>query len=212
MIVYGISLSPYVMKTLAYAAEKNLEVDHRPAMPGADDAEFRAASWFGKVPGFADGDYKLSDSSAIIAYLEAKYPTPALIPAEPQARGKTIWFDEFADTMLVAVGGKLFVNRVISPRFMGKPGDLAAADAAEQHELPPLLAYLEDHLEGHQFLVGDSLTLADIAVAVPFINLLYAGYTVDAATYPRLAAFLARMHARPSIATILARDRQMIGV
>ena len=61
--------------------------------------EFLAASPFKKMPAMADGDYRLSDSTAIIHYLEAKYPEPELIPTEARARGRVIWFDEFADTM-----------------------------------------------------------------------------------------------------------------
>ena len=39
------------------------------------------------MPGFADGDYYLADSSAIIHYLEAKHPDPEMIPADPELRG-----------------------------------------------------------------------------------------------------------------------------
>ena len=82
MILYGSSLSPFVRKVLAYAGEKGIELDSQPVGPGDPNPDFRAASPFGKMPGFADGDYRLGDSSAIIHYLEAKYPEPALIPAD----------------------------------------------------------------------------------------------------------------------------------
>jgi glutathione S-transferase len=42
--------------------------------------EFRAASPFAKMPALVDGDYHLADSSAIIHYLEAKYPEPRAHP------------------------------------------------------------------------------------------------------------------------------------
>ena len=71
----------------------------QPVGPGDPNPDFRAASPFGKMPALADGDYHLADSSAIIHYLEAKHPEPALIPADPKERGRTVWFDEFADTM-----------------------------------------------------------------------------------------------------------------
>ena len=90
MILYGSSLSPYVRKVLAFAAEKGVELEVQPVTPGDPDPDFRLASPFGKMPGFRDGDYALPDSSAIVHYLEAKFPQPALIPAEAEARGKTI--------------------------------------------------------------------------------------------------------------------------
>ncbi|HLL31009.1 MAG TPA: glutathione S-transferase family protein, partial [Allosphingosinicella sp.] len=143
MIVYGASLSPFVRKVLAYGAEKGLELEHKPIGLGSDDPDFLASSPFRKIPGFSDGDFAISDSSAIIHYLEAKYPEPALIPAEPEARARTIWFDEFADTILCACGAKMFFNRIVAPRFLGREGDLETADKAEREELPPILDYLE---------------------------------------------------------------------
>ena len=87
MIVYGSSLSPFVRKVLAYASEKGIDVEVKPTALGDADSDFRAASPFGKMPGFSDGDFQLADSSAIIHYLEAKQPEPNLIPTEPKARG-----------------------------------------------------------------------------------------------------------------------------
>ena len=100
------------------------------------------------MPALLDGDFCLADSSAIIHYLDAKYPEPALIPAEPRARGRTIWFDEFADTILFGCGQKMFFNRVVAPIFLKRPGDEAAAEAAERDELPPILDYLETVVAG----------------------------------------------------------------
>src|SRR3546814_8676944 len=61
----------------------------------------------------------------------------------------------------------LFFNRIVAPKFLGREGDLAAADVAEKDELPKLLAYLEGAIPAPGFLVGDRLTLADLAVASP---------------------------------------------
>ncbi|HYI42478.1 MAG TPA: glutathione S-transferase family protein, partial [Sphingomicrobium sp.] len=139
MILYGSSLSPFVRKVLAFAGEKGLELDVRPVGIGDQNPEFRAASPFGKMPALVDGDFRLSDSSAIIHYIEAKNPEPPLIPADPRLRGECIWFEEFADTMLSACGGKMFFNRIVAPKFLGRPGDEALAETAEKVELPPIL-------------------------------------------------------------------------
>jgi glutathione S-transferase len=206
MIVYGSSLSPFVRKVLAYASEKSIEVEVKPTGLGNTDPDFLAASPFGKMPGFSDGDYRLADSSAIIHYLEAKHPEPNLIPTEPKARGRTIWFDEFADTILFACGGKMFLNRIVAPRFLGREGDLAAADAAECNELPPILAYLETQIPESGYLVEDRLTLADIAVASPFANLRHLGVAIDAAKYPKVAHFADTILSRPSFAPWVERE------
>lgn len=206
MIVYGASLSPFVRKVLAYGAEKGLELEHKPLGLGSDDPDFLAASPFRKIPAFRDGDFGISDSSAIIHYLEAKYPEPALIPADAEARARVIWFDEFADTILCACGAKMFFNRIVAPRFLGREGDLEIADQAEKNELPPILDYLERTIPEGGWLVGDRLTLADIAVATAFANFRHLGIDIDPGRHPKVAAFAGRMLARPSFAGWVERE------
>jgi glutathione S-transferase len=207
MILYGSSLSPFVRKVLAFASEKGIELEVRPTGIADPDPQFRAASPFGKMPALADGDYKLADSSAICHYIEAAHPAPALIPAEPKARGRTIWFDEFADTILFACGARMFLNRIVAPLFLKREGDAAAADAAEREELPPILDYLEGVVpDAGGFLVGEALTLADIAVASPFVNLRHMAVDWDAERHPRTGAYVEAILARPSFAGLIERE------
>ena len=205
MIVYGASLSPFVRKVLAFAAEKGLEVEHQVVGLGSDDPQFLEASPFKKIPGFRDGDFAISDSSAIIAYMDAIKPEPNLIPTEPKARARTIWYDEFGDTILASCGAKMFFNRVVAPRFLGREGDLEAADKAQCEELPPLLDYLERVLPESGWLVEDRLTLADIAVASPLVNLGHLGVDYREGR-PKLAAFADRMHGRDSFRSWVERE------
>ena len=206
MILYGSTMSPFVRKVAAYAVEKGIEFELKPITLADPDPEFRAASPFRKMPALVDGDYSLADSSAIIHYLEAKYPEPELIPSDPRERGRTIWFDEFADTLLFACGAKSFFNRVVAPRFLGRDGDLGAADAAERDELPPLLDYLEGVIPDSGFLVGDRLTLADISVAGPFANFDHCGVAIDEARYPKTMRYARAILARPSYAKYVERE------
>ncbi|MEA3030289.1 MAG: glutathione S-transferase [Sphingomonadales bacterium] len=200
MIVYGSSLSPFVRKVLAFGAEKGIDLELKPSGLGNKDPEFLAASPFGKMPGLRDGDFGISDSSAIVAYLEAVKPEPNLIPTEPKARARTIWFDEYSDTILFACGGKMFFNRIVAPRFLGQPGDEEIAAKAECDELPPLLDYLETVIPESGFLVEDRLTLADISVASPFANLRHLDFAIDESRHPKVKAYVAAILARPSFA------------
>jgi glutathione S-transferase len=211
MIVYGSSLSPFVRKVLAFAAEKGIEVELKPSGLGNKDPEFLEASPFGKMPGLRDGDFAISDSSAIVAYLDAVKPEPNLIPTEARARARTIWFDEFSDTILFACGGKIFFNRIVAPRFLGQPGDEEVAARAECDELPPLLDYLERVIPESGFLVEDRLTLADIAVASPFVNLQHLGVALDPARWPKLKAYVEAVLARPSFAPWVAKETAFLG-
>lgn len=206
MILYGSSMSPYVRKVLAFAAEKGLELESRPVGIGDQDPAFRAASPFGKMPAFSDGDFGISDSSAIIAYLDALRPEPVLIPSEAKARARCVWWEEFSDTLLMDCGKALFFNRVVSPMFLKRPGDLAAADRAEREMLPPLLDYLESEVpDAGGFLIEDRITLADLAVASPFANLTrHLG--IDISGHPRTLAYVDAILARPSLATWVEKE------
>ncbi len=206
MIVYGSSLSPFVRKVLVFGAEKGIALELKRTGLGSDEAEFREASPFGKMPALRDGDFTLADSTAIVTYLEAIQPEPELIPADPKARARTIWFDEFADTILFGCGRKMFFNRIVAPRFLGRAGDMAEAEAAEREELPPILDYLERILPDSGWLVGDRLTLADIAVASPFANFRHLGIDIGATARPKLAAFVDKMLSRPSFSGWVERE------
>lgn len=209
MILYGSSLSPFVRKTMAYLAEKGLSAEIVPVGIQDPNPAFRACSPFGKMPGFSDGDFAISDSTAIITYLEAKHPTPSMVPADPASRARTIWYEEFADTILIACMGKVFFNRVVAPRFLGLPGDQAVADAAEKDEFPPLADYLEGIIPASGFLVDDRLTLADLAVASPFVNFSHVGIEVDAKTHPKTRTYVDAILARPSFAPIIAQEKAL---
>lgn len=210
MIVHGSNLSPFVRKVLVFAAEKGVAIENVPTGIGPKTPEFLEMSPFGKIPAFEDGDYKLCDSSAIVQYIEAKHPQPSLIPAEARARGRTIWFDEYADTIMFAAYAPIFFNRVVA-KLVGLPQDLAAADKAQADAVPPVLDYLERVVTDSGFLVEDRMTLADIAVCCPIVNASLADCVIDAAKYPRTATYFGDMMTRPSFAEQINLVTKLLG-
>ena len=216
MIVYGSTLSPFVRKVMAFIAEKRLTAELKRAGMGRGGPEFEEASPFHKMPAFrdpgADGgrDFTISDSTAIITYLEARHPEPNLIPTDPVARARAIWYEEFADTVFHKPNGAIFLNRFVLPKVMKRPGDEVVAAAAERDEIPPLLDYLERVAPASGFLVEDRITLADIAVASPFVNLGHVGVDIDGTRWPRATAYLDGILARPSFAALIAEERRMV--
>jgi glutathione S-transferase len=199
MIVYGSSRSPFVRKVLVFAAEKGLTVEHKPIGIQDKSPAFRACSPLGKMPGFADGAFELADSTAICHYLERRYPMPALFPSTAEDYGRMVWFEEFVDTVLIPAAGKVFFHLVVKPRYLNQPGDPAVVDKALADELPPLFDYLEGAITG-PFLVGSTLSLADIAVAQPFVNLTIAERPLDTGRWPKLGRYVAALAARPGFA------------
>lgn len=209
MQLYGSTISPFVRKVAVFAEEKGIAFDLIPTAPGDASPAFRAISPFGHIPAMVDGDFALADSSAIVTYLEAKHPEPALIPVDPQERGRTIWFEELADTIMFATCRPMLFNRVAGP-LRGLPVDAAAADTAEREQWPPILAYLEQVIGDRAFLVGETLTLADIAVTSVIASTLHATRPIDAAAYPCVTRYLAAMLARPAFALRLESERRFI--
>lgn len=209
-VVFGAPLSPFVRKVRVALAEKNIPYELNAVFPGSDDPEFRALSPLGKVPAFRDGHVGLADSSVICAYLEKRYPTPALLPTDPAAYATALWFEEYADSKLFEVlTGGVFFERIVKGHMRGEPADEAKVAAALQ-QLPAVCGYLEQQL-GAGALGGSALTLGDIAVATQFVNLQYGGEQVDAAAFPKLAQFLARTLARRSFTDCLTGERQLMG-
>jgi glutathione S-transferase len=209
MLIYGSSLSPFVRKAMVFATEKGLAYDNKVVRLGQPDTEFDACSPFGKIPGFQDGDFKISDSSAIITYLDAAHPEPNLVPTEPKARAWTVWYEEYADSIFVGAAGPIFFNRVVGPRFMGAQPDEAAIEKGINVAMPPVLDYLERTIPASGFLVEDRFTLADIAVASPFVNLEHAGF--DFGQWPKAKAYADAILARPSFADIIKREQRILG-
>ncbi|SCW69321.1 glutathione S-transferase [Sphingobium faniae] len=203
MILYGARPSPFVRKVIVFAAEKGIALDVQPGGFGQGGEMFAQASPFGKIPAFQDGDFLISDSTAIITYLDTLHPQPDLIPAEAKARARTVWYEEFADTILQPAGVEIFFNRVVAP-FLGLPSDLAAADRAEAEKMPGLYDYVEKALPDSGWLVEDRFTLADIAVACPLINIGYCSVGLEQGRWPRAKAWLQRVRERPSFAEALA--------
>ncbi|OYX62565.1 MAG: glutathione S-transferase [Novosphingobium sp. 32-60-15] len=205
MKLYGALLSPYVRKVAVICEEKGISWDLARGGPGSTDPEFLAASPLGKIPAIDDDGFTLADSSAIAFYLEAKYPDPCLLPADPQARGKTVFWDEFADTVLGTSGLKILFNRLVGPKLLKVGGDEAIALQGEA-ELPRWLDWLETQVPAQGWLLGDAFTLADIAVASTMRTLAYVGHGVDAAQRPQIAAWYGRVVARPAWAAVAERE------
>lgn len=213
MKLYGALLSPFVRKVALAAAEKGMEYELVLSSPGNPDPEFAKASPFGKIPAMKDGDFTLADSTAIVTYMEAKQPSPALLPAEAQARGKAMWFDEFTDTIYGASALKILFNRLVAPRILKLPYDEEVAKQGEA-ELPRSLDYLESVVPAEGWLVGD-FSLADISVASMLRTTSYVGLGPDAANYPKTAAWYERVRARPGWQAVAAQEApvaQRLGV
>ncbi|HEX4295607.1 MAG TPA: glutathione S-transferase family protein [Rhizomicrobium sp.] len=214
LMIYGSTISPFVRKVRVVLAEKGLEYGIDPVNPFAPPPEFLAISPLKRIPAFRDTDLPepnhLSDSSVICDYLEHKFPTPALYPADPYQRARALWYEEYADSILAqTVGSGLFFERVVKRIMKGQP-DESVCQATLTQKLPPLFDYLEKEIGDKQFFAGGAFSIADVAVATMIVNFEHAGEAIDAARWPKLAAFVKHVHERPSFKTCIDEERPFI--
>ena len=212
-IVYGANGSPFVRKVRVFLAEKSIPYEMETVIPLNVSPEYKKLHPMGKIPAFRDGDVTLADSSIICAYLEKKYPTPPLYPSDPYTYAKSLWFEEYGDTALAQViGGKIFFPKLVAPLFYQRTPDEAAIKKAFDEELPPLCDYLEGQLGNQEWIVGDAFSIGDIGIASQFINLKLCGLEVDARRWPKLAKYIATIHARPSFKKLLEEEAKTFKV
>jgi glutathione S-transferase len=205
--IIGASLSPFVRKTRVFFAEKGIPYEHEPLVPFNVPAEYKKKSPLGKIPCLEHDGRPLPDSSVICAYVEKVHPQPALYPSDPWDYGRALWYEEYIDGGFVGTGmAPVFFERVVK-KLMGAQPDQAKVQEAIDKVHPVTFAYLSEQIGDQEYLVGGRFTIADIAVASPFVNLAHAGVHADAKRWPKLAAYLERIHARPSFKTLIEQER-----
>jgi glutathione S-transferase len=208
--VYGAILSPFVRKVLMVLEHKQQSYHCERVLPFANSPSYAAKHPLRKIPAFEDEYITLADSSVICDYLENKYPQPALYPKTPVERAKALWLEEYADTALQQLlGPGVFFAKLVAPAMYGTPVDQQKIDHSLQ-QLPPCLDYLERDVAGSGYLVGGELSIADLSVASVFLNGYYAGFEVDAARWPKLAAYLQRLFAHPLFLKRIEQERPLL--
>jgi glutathione S-transferase len=169
--------------------------------------EFLAVNPNGKVPALVDGDVKVFESVAILAYLGERYGVDkgmwpkAGTPEAGEALSWTVWSStEFSVPLFeVVMHGTDFQ--------WAHPKEHRSAHAAEQgrKRWNECIQILDKRLEGRDFLLGKSYTLADCAVGhVVTIGPMFAGLPVDS---KNVAAWVARITARPAFAKVMSEQQ-----
>lgn len=206
--IYGALLSPFVRKVRCVLSEKQVPYELVATNPFDKSGDFLKRSPLGRIPALEDEQGRsLADSTVIAEYLEERHPEPPLFPRDPYDRARVRWFDEYADGgMAPSLTAKIFFQRVISAKLIKGGCDESVVQGALK-ELPTFLAYLEGELGGHQYLVAETFTLADVSVACQLVNLRHAGVEVDRTRFPALAAWFERVVGRPSLQALVEQDQ-----
>lgn len=142
--------------------------------------EFLAINPIGKVPAIVDGNLKLWESGAILLYLAEKYQK---MPQSLAERAKiTQWV--------------IFANATLAPALFSPD--------KRQKEIPRLLTPINQILQQQSFILGEKLSVADVAIAsyLYYAKLLVA---LDLKEYPEIVKYLDRIAARPAFKKTMSK-------
>jgi len=164
MKLYGAMASPYVARVLMYASLKGIELELESAPGGMGSDEYKAINVTGKIPALQTDAGVISESTVICDYLEAAFPEPSLLPAEPML---------LAQARMIARMTDLYVAPHNSPltRMRASGGHDQAIIDQQAAEFAKGFAFIERSMGPGPFAAGDSPTIGDCALA-PFIVML----------------------------------------
>jgi len=197
----SIGPNPRVVKM--FIAEKGLDISrHQVDLLAGENrkAPYTEINPTGTTPALQiEEGLVLAEITAICEYLEELHPTPALIGETPMQRAETrMWvrridlniLEPMANGFRFAEGLQMFKDRM---RTIPHAADDLKSLAREK------IAWLNDKIEGRDFIVGDRFTLADIMLFA-FLDF---GAQVGQPLAPankNIAAWMERVKTRPSVA------------
>jgi glutathione S-transferase len=207
MKLYTHALSPFSGKVRVALDEKGVPYEEE-SLPITRQAILEKpkamldANPRGQVPTLIAGDLVLYDSTVILEWLEERHPEPPLLPGGVDERARARLLEDEGDWLMNTA-----VMQLLAQTY--RLSDPALADAAELAAARCALLAAFDRLEGgladgREFLVGERFGVADLSMSFPVSFAAFFGVPPTGA-HPRLAAWLGRISARPSLAAETAR-------
>ena len=161
--------------------------------PGMRAPEYLKVNPMGRVPTLLDGDLTMSESGAIVQYVLARYGNGRLVPAlTSQDFGPYLQWLHYAEGMLMPPVNTIVVETKLLPPERRNQGN---ADRALKL-LTRMLVPVNTHLEGREFVAGE-FSGADIMTG--HACTVAATLGADVSDKPHLAAYIARINARPAL-------------
>jgi glutathione S-transferase len=213
MIVHGVPGSPYVRAALLTLEEKGAEYEFAAMALGTLKQQPHLSRHpFGRIPALEHDGWMLYETQAIIRYVDAVVPGPRLQPEEPRAAarmnqliGITDWY------VMPQVSAPITRNRVVAPRFNRPVDEDAIVKAIPNARI--CIAEIARLLDGHAWLAGNAISLADLLLAPQLSMFVQAPEGAQILhEHENLNRWLARIEARPSMqATTWDRLLERVG-
>jgi len=193
MKLYAIVGSPNSRKVLAVArhAGLNLDIEYLDLFEGhTQSPEYKALNPNAMVPTLVHGDLTLWESNAINQYLAERSENATLFPKDLALRADIVRWQCWELAHFNQAFGTLAYEAVAKPSFMDAAGNPAIIEWSKE-QLARFASVLNQHLQGREFLVGNTITLADYSM----IHVEFFKETIpfDWSPYPHVNAYFERM-------------------
>lgn len=135
--------------------------------------EYLAVNPFGRIPSLVDGNFSIWESGAILLYLADKH---GKLPQSVEERARiTQWV--------------IFANATVAPALFN--------EQVRAEAMPNLMQPLSDLLSKQDFLAGNELTVADVALG-SMLSFFQFQLKMDFSAYPGVTAYIGRLAQRPA--------------
>jgi glutathione S-transferase len=163
----GFPVSNYYNKVKLALLEKNVPFDEENVKTGLTDEAVLSASPLAKIPFIRTPQGTLCESEAIVEYIEAAYPNPPLLPADPFAAAKVRELCIYIDLHLELVARELYYQAF----FGGTVSE--GTQARVRKQLDKSIPAAKRLLKFAPYAAGDTFTLADCAayVSLPLVGM-----------------------------------------
>ena len=202
LTLYGQVMSR-AQRTLWLLEELEVPFEHEKVNQNAGESrteDFMKLNPNGHVPVLKDGDLVLWETIAINWHIAAKYGSDSLWPTDQDQQSQIMQWSLWMTTELENVLVDYLRHAIVYPEDKRNP---ALAEAAK-NQYPVPMKVLDDALQGRDYLVGDSFTLADLNVA-SMLGLVDVYKQFDNSDFPTAVSWLEKMLGRPARAKALAR-------
>jgi glutathione S-transferase len=164
--LYGVPGSPYVRSALLGLEEKGADYRFSPIPFGTTrSAEHLARHPFGRMPVIDHGDFRLYETQAILRYVDAVVPGPALQPRDPKIAARMNQIIGIVDCYVMRfVSAPISAERLFAQRFWNRP----ANETVVAEALPNARICIQelDRLKGEaDYMTGDAVSIADLMLA-----------------------------------------------
>lgn len=204
----GTWTSPYVLSVFVALREKRLPFEVRDValhLSAHADPAFAAQSLTSRVPVLVDGDFALSESSAIDEYLEDAYPPPAhapIFPADRRSRARARQVMAWVRSDLMPIREERSAEYVFYAHDRLAP--LAPLSATGQRAAAKLLGAADRLVPNDGGPLFGTWCIADTDLAMMLMRLVKTGHDVPA----RIRAFAEAQWQRPAVVEFCAHERQ----